>query len=156
MALRVVERLGGFVLDAADLVGVEDEADLARAVRAHVEDRAVGDAPGAEQPRAALRLWVASLAPGAAQYEPASTIASLPAAPKSLGRRSTSVTVRPVALRADDPLQAEPLVFTNYTLRLAGEDRKLCTADDLFVRDGLITRTPPPSLKPCKPAAKAP
>jgi hypothetical protein len=91
------------------------------------------------------------LSPGAAQYEPASTIASLPAAPKSLGRRSTSVTVRPVALRADDPLQAEPLVFTNYTVRLAGEDRKLCTADDLFVRDGLITRTPPASLKPCTP-----
>ena len=101
-------------------------------------------------PDGSVARAAAMLAPGAAQYEPASTIASLPA-PKSLGRRSTSVTVRPVALRADDALPAEPLAFTNYTLRLAGEDRKLCTADDLFVRDGLISRTPPPSLKPCTP-----
>jgi hypothetical protein len=78
------------------------------------------------------------------RYEPESTIASLPAASKSRGRRSTNVTFRPVALRAgsEEP-QGEPLSFTNYTLRLAGEDKKLGTADDLIIRDGMILPAPP-------------
>ncbi|MCA1632104.1 MAG: hypothetical protein LC774_17625, partial [Acidobacteria bacterium] len=76
------------------------------------------------------------------RYEPESTIASLPAAGASRGRRSTNVTVRPVALRSEEP-QGEPLSFTNYTLRLAGEDKKLGTADDLLIRDGMILPAPP-------------
>jgi hypothetical protein len=81
----------------------------------------------------------------AGQYAPESTIASLPAS-KSLGRRSTNVTVRPVSLRAgsDEP-QGEPLVFTNYTLHLAGRDKKFGTEDDLFIRDGMIVAAPPAS-----------
>ncbi|HEX8163374.1 MAG TPA: hypothetical protein VF538_16000 [Pyrinomonadaceae bacterium] len=80
----------------------------------------------------------------AGRYEPESTIASLPAAAKARGRRSTNVMVRPVSLRPgpDEP-QGEPLSFTNYTLRLAGEDKKLGTADDLLIRDGMIMRAPP-------------
>jgi hypothetical protein len=81
------------------------------------------------------------------QYAPESTIASLPAS-KSLGRRSTNVTVRPVSLRSgsDEP-QGEPLVFTNYTLHLAGRDKKFGTEDDLYIRDGMIVAAPPAASK---------
>jgi hypothetical protein len=91
----------------------------------------------------------------AGRYEPESTIASLPAAAKSRGRRSTNVTVRPVSLRAgaEEP-QGEPLSFTNYTLRLAGEDRKLGTADDLLIRDGMIMRAPPAGQSARTPGVK--
>jgi hypothetical protein len=106
-------------------------------------------------PDGSVARAAAMLSPGVAQYEPESTIASLPAAGKSRGRRSTNVTVRSVSLRAgpEEP-QGEPLSFTNYTLRLAGADKTLCTPDDLFIRDGMILATPPTRLKPCAPAAK--
>jgi hypothetical protein len=86
------------------------------------------------------------ISPGVARYEPESSFASLPASAKSRGRRSTSVTIRPISLRsgADDAQQqGEPLAFTNYTLRLAGADKKLGTPDDLFIRDGMIVPAPP-------------
>jgi hypothetical protein len=79
------------------------------------------------------------------QYEPASTIASLPASAKARGRRGGSMTIRPVALRTgpDDAQQGESLSFTNYTLRLAGKDRKIGTEDDILIRDGMIVPAPP-------------
>jgi hypothetical protein len=91
----------------------------------------------------------------AGRYEPESTIASLPAAGKSRGRRSTNVTVRPVSLRpgSEEP-QGEPLSFTNYTLRLAGEDKKLGTADDLLIRDGMILPAPPAGQSTRAPGVK--
>jgi hypothetical protein len=84
------------------------------------------------------------LSPQVAQYEPASTIASLPSA-KARGRRNANVMIQPVALRngADEAQQGEPLTFTNYTLRLAGKDKKLGTDDDLYIRDGMIVPAPP-------------
>ncbi|MFL6231078.1 MAG: hypothetical protein ACJ741_20060 [Pyrinomonadaceae bacterium] len=95
---------------------------------------------------------------GLLQYEPESTIASLPPSAKARGRRSTSVTIRPVSLRtgADDAAQqGEPIAFTNYTLRLAGADKKLGTSDDLFVRDGMIVPAPSvPTQTTRTPAAK--
>jgi hypothetical protein len=91
----------------------------------------------------------------AGRYEPESTIASLPAASKSRGRRSTNVTVRPVSLRAgsEEP-QGEPLSFTNYTLRLAGADKKLGTPDDLLIRDGMILPAPPAGQSTRAPGAR--
>src|SRR2546423_5414985 len=62
-ALVWVERLRRLVLDAADLVVVEDLRDRARVVRDDVEDRALGDAPGAQQRRATLGLVVRPLPP---------------------------------------------------------------------------------------------
>ncbi|MDT7602544.1 MAG: hypothetical protein QOF61_541 [Acidobacteriota bacterium] len=107
-------------------------------------------------PDGSIARAAAMLSPSLAQYEPESTIASLPASAKARGRRSAGVTIRPVSLRtgADDAVQGEPLAFTNYTLRLAGKDKKLCTPDDLFIRDGMIVSTPPTLLKPCARAAK--
>jgi hypothetical protein len=74
------------------------------------------------------------------QYEPASTVASLPASATARARRGSGVTIRPVALRsgADLSQQGEPVAFTNYTLRLAGRDGKLGTDDDVLIRDGMI------------------
>ncbi|MDT7540414.1 MAG: hypothetical protein QOE33_318 [Acidobacteriota bacterium] len=74
------------------------------------------------------------------QYEPESTIASLPASAKARGRRGSGMTIRSVALRAgvDEAQQGESLAFTNYTLRLAGKDRKFGTDDDILIRDGMI------------------
>lgn len=110
-------------------------------------------------PDGSVARAAAMLAPTAGQYEPESTIASLPTT-KARGRRATSVTVRPVSLRAGaDDLSGETLSFTNYTLRLPGADKKLGTADDVFVRDGMIVPAPPTegarrapiSVKPGKP-----
>jgi succinate dehydrogenase hydrophobic anchor subunit len=109
-------------------------------------------------PDGSIARAAAMLAPGFARYEPESTIASLPASAKARGRRSTSVTIRPVSLRtgADDAQpQGESLAFTNYTLRLAGADKKLGTEDDLYVRDGMIVPAPPaPTTTSRAPAAK--
>src|SRR5205085_3863816 len=57
-ALFGVEQSRRLVLDAVDLVVVEDLRDRARVVRDHVEDRAFGDAPGPQQRGAALALVV--------------------------------------------------------------------------------------------------
>lgn len=80
-------------------------------------------------------------------YEPESAIAALPpAAAKVRGRRAAAVGIRPVALRASaEVAPAEGLTFTNYKLVLPGEDKKLGTADDLYIRDGVIMPQPPPA-----------
>lgn len=87
------------------------------------------------------------------QYEPESTVASLPASATARGRRGSGVTIRPVALRsgADLAQQGEPVAFTNYTLRLAGEDKKLGTDDDVLIRDGMIV---PATTIPMRDAAR--
>jgi hypothetical protein len=104
--------------------------------------------PDGTMARAALMI-------ASGRYEPESTIASLPSASKSRGRRSTNVTVRPVSLRAgsEEP-QGEPLSFTNYTLRLAGADKKLGTPDDLLIRDGMILPAPPAGQSTRAPGAR--
>jgi hypothetical protein len=66
-----------------------------------------------------------------------------------------SVSMRPAALRRAEEMPAERLVFTNYTLRLPGRDKRLGTDDDLFVRDGMIGR-PPVEEAPAPRAAGAP
>jgi len=79
----------------------------------------------------------------AGAYEPESTIASLPpAAARRGGRaRNVNVSVRPVSMRPGiDDLPGEGLAFTNYTLRLPGDDGKIGNEDDLLISDGMITR----------------
>lgn len=78
----------------------------------------------------------------AGRYEPDAAIASLPPATGAPGRRGLNVSMRPAALRRGEETPAERLVFTNYTLRLPGKDKRLGTDDDLFVRDGMIARAP--------------
>src|SRR5918912_2728864 len=58
LALAGVEQLGRLVLDAVDLVVVEDLRDPAGLVGDDVEDGALGDAAGAEQRLPALGLVV--------------------------------------------------------------------------------------------------
>jgi hypothetical protein len=91
----------------------------------------------------------------AGRYEPDAALASLPTASAAPGRRNLSVSVRPAALRRGEEIPAERLVFTNYTLRLPGKDKRLGTKDDLFVRDGMIVRSPDED-KPATPRAGAP
>jgi hypothetical protein len=53
-----------------------------------------------------------------------------------------------------DVLLGNGLSFTNYDLRLPGEDKILGTDDDLIMRDGLISKVsdlPPPSSAPTHP-----
>ena len=76
----------------------------------------------------------------AGRYEPDAALASLPTTSAAPGRRNMNVSVRPVALRRGEEMPDEGLVFTNYTLRLPGKDKRLGTEDDLFVRDGMIVR----------------
>lgn len=78
----------------------------------------------------------------AGSYDPDATIASLPPAPAG-ARGNAGVGVRRVSLRPGlDDARGQGLAFTNYTLRLAGPDKRLNTEDDIFVRDGMIVPAP--------------
>ncbi|HEX8180258.1 MAG TPA: hypothetical protein VF525_12000 [Pyrinomonadaceae bacterium] len=81
-------------------------------------------------------------------YDPQSDIASLPAAgAKARTRRVAALRVRNASLRAsvDDTSEPDGLSFTSYKLVLPGPDKKLGTADDITLRDGVVvpTTTPP-------------
>lgn len=80
------------------------------------------------------------VAPG--EYKPETDIASLtPARGKSRGKRRVSA-VRASAVDAPDA----GIALTNYALALPGRDRVLGTADDLYIRDGVILdATPTPA-----------
>lgn len=92
----------------------------------------------------------------AGRYEPDAALASVArGASAAPGRRGMNVSVRPVALSRGEELPAERLAFTNYTLRLPGKDKRFGTADDLFVRDGMIV-APPADETPAPRAADAP
>lgn len=66
-----------------------------------------------------------------------------------LAARQRPVTLRGTVIRnaslgtATDDTIGEGVSFTNYTLRLPGEDKLMVTEDDWIVRDGVITRPPP-------------
>jgi hypothetical protein len=75
-----------------------------------------------------------------------------------------AATQKPVTLRgtvirnaslsnAPEETLGEGLSFTNYTLRLPGEDNLMGTEDDWIVRDGLITRVAPPVRRAVNPTA---
>jgi hypothetical protein len=69
-------------------------------------------------------------------YEPGAVLAAAAPKNKTLQRGGA---IRQASLATVDP----PAVsFTNYDLRLPGEDKKLNTADDLIVRDGLVMTVP--------------
>lgn len=78
-------------------------------------------------------------------YEPASDIAALPkSAVKDRARHPRGTALRNAALRTNlDDTPPEGLSFTNYTLVLPGEDKKLGTADDIVLRDGMIVLPAP-------------
>jgi hypothetical protein len=74
----------------------------------------------------------------------AGDLAALP--PKSKARRGRPATLRRVALdAASDATLEEKVSFTNYELRLPGEDKILGTEDDWLMRDGIILK--PSALK---------
>ncbi len=76
----------------------------------------------------------------AGSYEPVSDIASLPSTRgKSAARRGAAVRVRNATLRNNiDDTPDEGLSFTSYKLVLPGADKKLWTADDITLRDGVV------------------
>jgi len=76
--------------------------------------------------------------------------ADVAAIPSRKPRSLNGAVIRNASLTTDDV--PEGLSFTNYDLRLAGEDKLLNTEDDLLVRDGMVMRaseipvhTPPAS-----------
>ncbi|MDQ1523318.1 MAG: hypothetical protein QOE47_1242 [Pyrinomonadaceae bacterium] len=90
-------------------------------------------------------------------YEPQSAIAALPPATAKTGARrgaAANVPLRPVALRTaiGGDVTGEALSFTNYKLRLPGQDNKLGTEDDLMIRDGVIVPAPPLPQAPSRAA----
>jgi hypothetical protein len=72
-------------------------------------------------------------------YTPRADVASLPTTQKSLTLRGA--VIRKAALNsATDDTQSGGLSYTNYELRLPGEDKILGTDDDWIGRDGVIVR----------------
>jgi hypothetical protein len=75
-------------------------------------------------------------------YKPSGgDLAALP--PKAKTRRGRPLSLRRVALDASDDSVDEKVSFTNYELRLPGEDKKLNTEDDWLMRDGIIMKPSP-------------
>jgi hypothetical protein len=72
-------------------------------------------------------------------YTPRADVASLPIKQKSLALRGA--VIRKASLNsATDDTQGAGLSYTNYELRLPGEDKILGTDDDWVSRDGVIVR----------------
>lgn len=70
-------------------------------------------------------------------YRPSVDLAALPSKPKS--RQLRGAALRKTSASTDDA-PTESISFTNYELRLAGDDKKLNTADDWIMRDGMIIK----------------
>lgn len=79
----------------------------------------------------------------ATAYKP--TTAEVAAKQKPVTLRGT--VIRNASLNsADEPL-SEGVSFTNYTLRLPGEDNLMDTDDDWIVRDGIVSRAAEPQRR---------
>lgn len=72
-------------------------------------------------------------------YRPSVDLASLPSKPKSRTLRGAALR-RTSAGGTTDDTPTESISFTNYELRLPGDDKKLNTADDWVMRDGLVVK----------------
>jgi hypothetical protein len=90
-------------------------------------------------------------------YAPETDLASLSAGrAKGRGaRRPSAVRVRAAASRNTDDLTVAGLSLTNYQLVLPGRDKILGTADDLRIRDGVVTKSALPVERSTPAPAKA-
>jgi hypothetical protein len=75
--------------------------------------------------------------------------------PEVTSRKSRGTALRRVSLStsAADDLPDEGVSFTNYELRLAGEDKIMGTDDDWIVRDGMIVRPNEEVIRQASPAS---
>lgn len=71
-------------------------------------------------------------------YKPSADLASMPKAKPRTLRGAVLRNVSTTDTTATAPV--EGIIFTNYEMRLPGEDKKLNTADDWIVRDGVVTK----------------
>jgi len=72
-------------------------------------------------------------------YRPSVDLASLPLKPK--GRTLSGAALRKTSASGNtDDSPTESISFTNYELRLPGDDQKLNTPDDWIMRDGLVIK----------------
>lgn len=76
-------------------------------------------------------------------YKPTADLASRQ---KPLSLRGTVIRNASLGTAPDDTL-GEGLTFTNYELRLPGEDKLMGTEDDLVVRDGVFIKPSPPTTR---------
>jgi type II secretory pathway pseudopilin PulG len=72
-------------------------------------------------------------------YKPSVDLAALPSKPKSRTLRGAALR-RAAAGGNTDDAPTESISFTNYELRLPGDDKKLDTADDWIMRDGMVIK----------------
>lgn len=71
-------------------------------------------------------------------YKPSADLASLP---KTKPRNLRGAVLRNVAANeTTTSAPVEGIIFTNYEMRLPGEDKKLNTADDWIIRDGVVIK----------------
>jgi hypothetical protein len=91
-----------------------------------------------EDPDGSVARLLSVVAPG--EYKAETDLASLtPARGKSRGKRRVSAVRAAAAVDAPDA----GIALTNYALALPGRDRVLGTADDLYIRDGVILDVAP-------------
>jgi type II secretory pathway pseudopilin PulG len=89
-------------------------------------------------PDKSITAVLADLDP-ASEYHPGTLVASLP--PKK-SRSMRGAAIRPVSASMDDS-PGEGVMFTDYELRLPGEDKILGTEDDWVLRNGVVTKPSP-------------
>jgi hypothetical protein len=114
-------------------------------IRAQLEYRALHDTIATDlvkdlgslsDPDGSIAAALADIDPDNSGYQPRADIAVLP---KSKSRTLPGAALKNASVTSEDP-QAGGLSFTNYELRLAGEDKLMNTADDLIIRDGIIRK----------------
>lgn len=84
-----------------------------------------------------IAITIAGL--NSSNYKPSVDLASLPSKPKSPTLRGAALR-KASATSSTDNAPTESISFTNYELRLPGDDQKLNTADDWIMRDGMILK----------------
>lgn len=84
-------------------------------------------------PDGSIATVIAGLDPN--NYHPSVDLAALPLKPKR--RTMNGAALRRTSAASDDT-PTESISFTNYELRLPGDDKKLNTADDWVMRDGVV------------------
>ena len=86
-------------------------------------------------PDGSLAAALATIDPSA--YRPSADVAAVTT---EKSRRLRGAVIRNASLSATDDTPAGGLAFTNYVLRLPGEDKITGTDDDWVVRDGMVMR----------------
>lgn len=133
---RLRQRQRGFDAEKRAKLYLIDKALFAYRVKYGTLPTNPGDLKNLPDNDGSIALVLSYLEQG--QYNPTSQIAqNAPTIP------TPKVQIRKTNLETTDPAPIEKIEYTNYEVRIAGEDRIYGNEDDLIIRDGIVTKAEP-------------